>query len=550
MKRKHVSLIIAVVAMMLAVSAASSLACTSIMVTPGASVDGTASVTHTCDSGNSPFEIFKVPAKDWAEGTMVDVLNLPQYTNGNQMADFAGQPTGNKIPQVSHTYAYVGALFGVINEKQVAIGETTIGGRSQSRNSAGYFDVTNLSFYAMERAASAREAIKVMGELAEKYGYKDSGEQLTVADKNEVWVFEIQGPGALWEQGDAKPGAYWVAQRIPDGYVSACANNAIIKEIVFSDRSNFMYSEGILAFAQEQGWWSPYSGKPFNWRIDFCNSTSYATSGRRVWGVYRLMAPSIVPTLNEKDLPVFIKPDKKVSLNDINAIQRDHYEDTQYDARYSITAGPWENPRRFRGLSFRVDGISYSWQRQIAQVQCEYTITTQSRAWLPDAVGACVWYGAANPDLTCYVPIYASVSELSPSLNTKAGSHQIFTKESYWWAISAVSTYANYKYSYISADVNEYIDKYEKNVIASQYMIDQSATALYNKDPKLAVDFLTKFVNTNVEKVRDAWWELLDFLMWKYNQGLINNGTRISQPVYPEQWVRRITAIQETDINR
>lgn len=550
MKRKHVSIIIATMAIMLAVSTASAIACTSLMITPGASVDGTASVTHTCDSGNSPFEIFKVPAKDWAPGTMVDVLNLPQYTNGNQMSVAAGQPTGNKIPQVAHTYGYVGALFGVINEKQVAIGETTTGGRSQNMNSAGYFDVTNLSFYAMERAASAREAIRVMGDLAEKYGYKDAGEQLTVADKNEVWIFEIQGPGPLWEQGDAEPGAYWVAQRIPDGYVAACANNAIIKEIVFSDTANFMYSPGILSFAVKNGWWSPDSGKIFNWRIDFCNSRSFTTSGRRVWGAYRLLAPSIIDTLDEKDLPVYIKPDKKVSLNDINAIQRDHYEDTQYDARYSITAGPWENPRRFRGLGFRVDGVAYSWQRQIAQVQCEYSITTQSRAWLPDAIGACVWYGAANPDLTCYVPIYASVSELSPCLNVNAGSHQTFTRESYWWAISTVSTYANYKFSYISEDVNTYINKYEKDLIANQKMIDQSAAALYEKDPKAAVAFLTNFVNTNVETVRDAWWDLLDFLMWKYNQGLINNGSRITQPVYPEQWVKRILEANETDINR
>ena len=548
MKRKHVSTSIVIVAMILAFSTVSAIACTSLMITPGASVNGTASVTHTCDSGNSPFEIFKVPAKDWAAGTMVDVLNLPQYSNGYQMSEVAGNPTGYKIPQVAHTYGYIGALFGVINEKQVAIGETTIGGRSQNRNTAGYFDITNLSFYAMERAATAREAIKVMGQLAEKYGYKDGGEQLTIADKNEVWIFEIEGPGALWEVGDPEPGAFWVAQRIPDGCVAACANNAIIKDIVFSDTVNFMSSPGILEFAMKNGWWSPNSGKLFNWRLDFCNSTSFATSGRRVWGAYRLLAPSLVDTFNEADLPVYIKPDKKVSLDDINAIQRDHYEGTQYDARYSITAGPWENPRRFRGLGFRVDSTAYSWQRQIAQVQCEYSITTQSRAWLPDTVGACVWYGAANPDLTCYIPIYACVSELSTCLNTKAGSHQLFTRESYWWAISTVSTYANYKFSYISADVNEYIKKYEKNVIATQPIIDQYATMLYERDPQLAINFLTGFVNENVVKVRDALWELLDFLMWKYNQGLVNNGTRISQPVYPEQWVKRITEIPHTDI--
>jgi len=194
-------------------------ACTSILVTPGASVDGSASVTHTCDSGNSPFEIVKVPAMDWEPGSMVDVLNLPQYTMGNQMHEYAGNPTGNQIPQVPHTYGYIKALFGVINEKQVAIGETTISGRRESRNANGFFDITNLSILAMERAATAREAVKVMGELAEKYGYKDGGEELSIADPYECWVFEIVGPGPLWDQGSDEPGAFWVAQRVPDGHV-------------------------------------------------------------------------------------------------------------------------------------------------------------------------------------------------------------------------------------------------------------------------------------------------------------------------------------------
>ncbi|MGI6147226.1 MAG: dipeptidase [Bacillota bacterium] len=521
-------------------------ACTSILVTPGASVDGSASVTHTCDSGNSPFEIVKVPAMDWEPGSMVDVLNLPQYTMGNQMHEYAGNPTGNQIPQVPHTYGYIKALFGVINEKQVAIGETTISGRRESRNANGFFDITNLSILAMERAATAREAVKVMGELAEKYGYKDGGEELSIADPYECWVFEIVGPGPLWDQGSDEPGAFWVAQRVPDGHVSASANNAVIREIDWDDHENFMYSPGILEYAIEQGWYDPNSGEEFSWRKHFCAANA-VTSYRRVWRVFTLAAPSLADTLDEADLPFSVPVDKKMSINDINAIQRDHYEGTEFDGTHSLTAGPWNNPRRYRGLNFSVDGERYSWQRMIAQVQCEYSICTQSRAWLPDEIGAVVWYGAANPDLTCYVPLYASMTELSPALNTEAGSHQKFTRTSYWWAICAVSTYADLKWSYMSKDVQEWIDKYEGHAIRTQPAIEAAALKLYETDPELAIEFLTNYCNRNVETVRDAWWELLDYLIWKYNMGFVTENGRVNSVSYPEEWLRRVIELDEPD---
>ncbi len=523
-------------------------ACTSMLVTPGASVDGSASVTHTADSGNSPFEIVKVPAQDWEPGTMMDVLHLPQYTLGNQTHEYAATPTGNQIPQVAHTYGYIKALFGVINEKQVAIGETSITSRRQCRNPSGFFDITNLSVLAMERAATAREAVQIMGELGEKYGYKDGGEELSVSDPNECWVFEMVGPGPLWEQDDDSPGAYWVAQRVPDGHVAASANASVIREIDFNDSENFMFSPGIVEYAIEQGWYNPESGEPFSWRLHICNTIHKPSSDRRVWRVLCLAAPSLADTLtDEANLPFSVPVDKKLSINDINAIQRDHYEDTEFDGRYSITAGPWNNPRRYRGLSFRVDEEYYSWNRMIAQVQCEYSITTQSRSWLPDDIGAVVWYGATNPDLTCYVPLYASMTELSPCLNTKAGSHQRFTRDSYWWAISAVSTYADLKWSYMSKDVQECIDKYEGHAIDSQAAIEAAALELYGRDPQQAIEFLTTYCNRNVETVRDAWWELLDHLMWKYNMGFVTGNGRVNSVSYPTEWLKRVVELDEPD---
>ncbi len=549
MNRKKLSLATSALILSLSLVSSAALACTSIIVTPGASVDGTASVTHTCDSGNSPYELFKVPAQDWEPGTMIDVLDIPQGTSGNKINVYANDPTGNQIPQVEHTYAYIkSGIFGIMNEKQVSIGETTISGRRELRNANGYFDVTNLSMLALERGATAREAIQVMGELAEKYGYKDGGEMLAVADTEEAWIFEIAGPGPLWSQGDEGPGAFWVAQRIPDGYIGASANAPMIDEIVFNDTANFMCSPGIMEYAIEQGWYDPASGEAFSWRKHMLTEGSSTGSGRRVWRVFSLAAPSLADTLDETDLPVYVKPDKKLSIDDINAIQRDHYEDTEFDGRYSLTAGPWNNPRRFRGLGFKVDGVSYSWQRMIAQVQCEYTITTVSRGWLPDEIGGMVWYGAGNPDLTCYVPLYASMSELSPAITEEgSGSHQEFTRTSYWWAINAVSTYANMKWEPMSADVKEWIAKYEGQVMATQSAIDSAALSLYEQDPALAVEFLTKYCNENVETVRDAWWELFDFLLWKYNMGFVTENGRVNTVSYPESWLRRVIELDEPD---
>ena len=549
MNRKKLSLATSALILSLSLVSSAALACTSIIVTPGASVDGTASVTHTCDSGNSPYELFKVPAQDWEPGTMIDVLDIPQGTSGNKINVYANDPTGNQIPQVEHTYAYIkSGIFGIMNEKQVSIGETTISGRRELRNANGYFDVTNLSMLALERGATAREAIQVMGELAEKYGYKDGGEMLAVADTEEAWIFEIAGPGPLWSQGDEGPGAFWVAQRIPDGYIGASANAPMIDEIVFNDTANFMCSPGIMEYAIEQGWYDPASGEAFSWRKHMLTEGSSTGSGRRVWRVFSLAAPSLADTLDETDLPVYVKPDKKLSIDDINAIQRDHYEDTEFDGRYSLTAGPWNNPRRFRGLGFKVDGVSYSWQRMIAQVQCEYTITTVSRGWLPDEIGGMVWYGAGNPDLTCYVPLYASMSELSPAITEEgSGSHQEFTRTSYWWAINAVSTYANMKWEPMSADVKEWIAKYEGQVMATQEAIESAALSLYEQDPALAAEFLTKYCNENVETVRDAWWELLDFLVWKYNMGFVTENGRVNTVSYPEDWLRKVIELDEPD---
>ena len=520
-------------------------ACTSVVLPPGSTVGGFSSVSHTCDSGNSCFEFYKVPAQTWARGSEVDVLDIPQNTNGNQLWQYAGEPTGNKIPQVPYTYGYFkSGIFGYMNEKQVAIGETTISGRRELKNANGYFDITNLSMLALERGATAREAILAMGELAETYGYKDGGEELSVADPQEAWIFEIIGPGPLWVQGDEQPGAFWVAQRVPDGHIAASANQPVIDEIDWDDPDYFMYSPGILEYAEAQGWWSPDSGEPFSWKKHFVAYNSPETCGRRIWRVMTIANPDLVGELDENDLPFSVPVKEKLTMEDIMAIHADHYEGTEFDLSNGITAGPWKNPRRYRPQGFKYNDVSYAYNRSISQVQCEYVTITQSRRWLPDEVGGVVWYGPCNPDLTCYVPLYAGMNELTPIMNEKAGSHQEFTRESFRWAVSAVSTFADYMYSYISQDILAFRENYTGKWLKEQETIDNIAVELFKEDPVLGREFITNYCNNNIKVARDAWWGLLDELFRKYDMTQIYDADPVNgistktSPVWDEDYVR------------
>ena len=542
----RLSVVAGLIVLCMAFASTAALACTSLAVSPGATVNGEAVVTQTADSGSTPYEIYYYPAQDYAPGTMMDVLNIPQITGGVRIRDVAFNPTGNQIPQVAHTYGYFGGIFGMLNEKQVGFGESTTSGRRESRNTSGFFDITNLSYLAAERGATAREAIQVMGDLAVKYGYKDGGEMLAVCDPFETWIFEICGPGPLWSQGDSEPGAYWVAQRVPEGHIAACANNAVINVIDFSDNRNFLFGPGMVQYATSVGWYNPASGQAFSWRNHMMNETKYWNCGRRVWRAFCLAAPSLAATLDETNLPFSVPVDKKLTIEDINEIQADHYEGTKYDMTNTLTAGPFNNPRRFPG-TLRVDGTTYSWQRQINVINSEYTLTVTARKWLPDVIGGVMWFGYSIPDSTCFVPLYAGMTSLSPAISENSGSHMEFRRDSLYWAMSSVTTYMNLKYSYMKVDVDAYRDKYYKSLLRTQSAIDNAALELYNQSPALAREFLTKFCNDNVETVRKAWWELLDHLVWKYNMGFVTENNRVNSVSYPEAWLRLVVAAGDPD---
>ena len=521
-------------------------ACTSILVTPGASVDGIASVTHTADCGSCQFDMKLNPAMAYEAGTTVEVPYIPQ--GGLYGMTASTEPTGNFIPQADETYKYISVLFGYMNEKQVALGETTIGGRRDFYNSQGIFDITNLSMLCLERGATAREAIQVMGDLAVKYGYKDGGEELSVADPNEVWMFEIVGPGPLWSPGDEEPGAFWVARRVPDGHISVSANSTIIGEVDFNDTENYMFGPGIREYAIEQGWWNPDSGETFNWSTHFNAGARPAYSYRRVCRIYSQVAPSLNGTYTEENPPFSVPVDEKISFQQLIDLHRDHYEGTEFDQSNSLTAGPWNNPRRYQGWNYKVDGVSYSWNRTISAMQCEYFTVTQSRKDLPDAIGGVVWYGPASPATTTLVPIYVGVNAISPNLTEeKAGSQMVYTEDSYWWAIQFLNTIVDLKWSVIYPEIQAFQEKYEKSLVRMQPAIDSAALKLYNQDPGLAAEFLTNFCANNVETVTKAAQDLLTQIMIHNKAGMTvdQEAGKAKSGGYPQAWLDKIFTIEE-----
>ena len=303
MKRR--SAILAVALLIVLASASISLACTSILLPASSSASASTSVTHTCDAGGAPWELYKVDAKTYAAGSNYEIPVMLQMLSNVQFSDpksNQGQGSGHIIPQVEKTNAYImSGSFGLMNDKQVGIGESTFGGRSQLRSPNGWLNIQNLSILAMQRASTAREAIQVMGSLAVKYGYNEGGEMLAVGDETEAWTFEIVGAGPLWQQGSAEPGAYWVAKRVPDGHISATCNASTIDALELDNQPGFMCSPGIVDFAVLNGWYDPKAGLPFSWRVHFTNSQRAEYSGRRIWRIFSLVNPELGKTLDEKE---------------------------------------------------------------------------------------------------------------------------------------------------------------------------------------------------------------------------------------------------------
>jgi dipeptidase len=517
--------------------------CTALAVTPGATADGCAITTHTDDSFTDTFHVYIVREKDWEPGAMRPVLKETDNDPYVQLSTPITSP--GAIPQVPHTYAYINAAYPFMNEKQVGMGESTIGGRRELINPAGWFEVVELMRIALERASTAREAIQIMGSLAEKYGYYISGEAITVIDPHEAWIFEIYGPGPLWKPGSDRPGAVWVAKRVPDGEVAVVCNRSVIGEIDLNDPDHYMASPNIYTLAQEMGWWDPNSGKPFKVYETYGYKAYSPYNARREWRVYSLIAPSLGLDPWLERYPFSVKPDHPLTVQDIMRINRDYYQGTEFDLTVGLAAGPFGTPNRYATPSSKNPPKSSGWERAISLFRTNYSTVVVSRSWLPDWIGGVVWFGYDAPHSTCYIPIYCGSTELPKSFDTgrRGGGYDVFSRESAWWAFNFVSNYADLKFSYMIQEIAAVRDPLEAEFFSMQPYIEKTALELYTINPTLARTFITTYTNSAANKVVEAYWQLASELVARYTDGAIY-GTAQSYSLqnvgYPDWWLQAV----------
>jgi len=535
--------------------------CTVVIVGKDASVDGSVMTTHTCDCGMCDWTWRHVLAADHKLGTMRKIYHINQFRTrppekGLKWDVYKENYTEVEIPQVLHTYAYHHGMFGYMNDQQLAIGESTIGTRDkmENRTPSATFDITMLTLLAMERCKTAREAIKLMGSLAEKhgYGFTDTGEMLAVADPNEVWIFEIMPVGPLWTPESEKPGAIWCAQRVPDDHVSLCPNESRIGEIDLKNSDYFMASPNVISYAIEHGYYDPKSGKPFNWKKAYCPSEYSASSSRgtrvRLWCFFDLVAPShkFSPDTPNMELPFSVKPDKKLSVQDVMKITRNKFQGTPFDPIRGLQGGPFKNPN-YLPRPFKLDGKTYNTARIIGVNRAEYVTVTQCRTWLPNPIGGIVWLAFGAQDTSCFMPLYAGITEIPESF--KIGDHWVFNKDSARWAFDYVDFHTQVAYSYAIKDVRKAQEKWEGGAAARTPTIDKVALEFYQKNPAQGIEFLTDYCINNANSVVNFWWELGNQILVKYNHLWIydTEKRKMNRMKYPEWWLRELVKYDELE---
>lgn len=495
-----------------------SIACTNLLVTKGASADGSTMLVYTND-GEWLYHLDKTGAADHSPGDSI------QFTSRYGVS--------GKIAQVPHTYAVLGFQM---NEHQVAIGETTFTGREELWNKqSGYLEYWHFMTLALQRAKTAREAIEVITSLAEEYGYGSEGESFSICDPDEAWILEMSGIG------NSEKGAAWVAVRIPDGHIAAHANMARIGSFPLDDPENCMYSDNVISFAIQQGYYDPASGIPFQFnlaynppspdRLKYCET--------RVWSMFRRSSPALdlSPDFHRgvegaERYPLSVKPAKKLSLSDVMALVRDHYEGTEYDMTTGLTAGPFGNPNRVRPLNWSYDSADYSWERPISTFNTAFSYIAQLRGWLPNEIGGIAWFGEDDTYFTCYMPIYNSITEIPSPLAT--GSMQHYSTESAWWIFNFVSNFANIRYNEMIQDILPVQHALESRFIAEQDSVDKHALALQGEE---RIRFLNNYVDEACMRVCKDWMDLGNLLVTKYNDGYIKDREgRVQEKGYPESW--------------
>ncbi|WP_080904602.1 dipeptidase [Parabacteroides sp. Marseille-P3160] len=502
-------------------------ACTSLLVGRKASVDGSVMISYAADSHALYGELYHWPAATWPKGALLDVVEWD-----------TGKPLG-KIPQAEQTYNVVGNM----NEHQVAITESTFGGRPELVDTTGIIDYGSLIYITLQRAKTAREAIRIMTDLVKNYGYYSGGESFSIADKNEAWIMEMVGKGV------GNKGALWVAIRIPDDCIAAHANQSRIQKIPFNDKENCLYSPDVVSFAREKGY---FKGKDedFSFAKAYCpyDFSSLRGCEARVWSFFRRYDDSmskyeafIRGDASKEPMPLYIKPDRKLSVQDVQSVMRDHYEGTSLDMTKDAGAGPYKVPYRWRPMTFKVDGQEYVNERAIATQQTGFVIVPQMRNWLPDALGGILWFGTDDADMAVFTPVYSSSVAIPESYRVGNGDLLTFSWTSAFWIHNWVANMAYGKYSYMIKDIRkvqqELEDAYQQAVPA----IDKAAAGLYAENPAEAVKFLSWFSTTTADQATARWKQLGEYLLVKYIDGNVKkeeNGkfkrNPYGLPVYPD----------------
>ncbi len=528
--------------------------CTNFLITKGATVDGSTMITYAADSHTLYGELYYQPAKDYPEGATRDIY---EWDTGKFMG---------RIPQVAHTFSVVGNM----NENQVAIGETTYGGREVLFKQAGaIMDYGSLIYVALQRAKTAREAIEVMTDLVEKYGYASEGESFSVSDPNEAWIFEMIG------KGEGEKGAVWVAERIPDGYISGHANQARITTFPLNDPANCLFAKDVISFAREKGW---FDGK----NKDFSFSDVYAPVNfegsrfceARVWSGFNKVNSNMKQYENyilgnikydgenkfaSNRMPLWIKPDKKLTVQDVMGLMRDHFEGTVLDMTKDIGAGPFKLPYRWRPLTFKVDSVEYCNERAASTQQTGFSFVAQSRSWLPNPIGGILWFGVDDTYSTCYAPMYCGINQIPECFRVGNGDMLTFSETSAFWTFNVVANFAYLRYDAMIPDIQKVQKNLEEKFIAYTPSVDLAAQNLWNAGKKQeAINFLTDYSVSQANGMTSEWKKLEHFLIVKYMDGNIKkekDGVFLrtetgmtpdpDQPGYPDWWKKVI--VNQTD---
>lgn len=539
-------------------------ACTNFLVTKGASENGSTFVTYAADSHTLYGELYYREAAKFPKGSKLKVIDWD-----------SGKPLG-EIDQAEHTYSVVGNM----NEHQLVIAETTYGGVHELEVSEGIMDYGSLIYITLQRAKDAREAIKTMAELVEKYGYCSEGESFSIADPNEVWIMEMIGKGTqvfdtvkgkVSKNKNWKPGAVWVARRIPDGYVCAHANQARITTFpmekasktsisskhlnkIFNKDIDVVYAEDVVSFARMKGL---YKGTDENFSFSDtynpltfsgargCEARVYAFFNRIASGMKKYEEYAMGHDLKNR-MPLWIKPDRPLSVHDMMDLMRDHYEGTSMDMTKDVGAGPFQCPYRWRPMNFKVDGVEYVHERATSTQQTGFSFVAQCRSWLPDKVGGILWFGVDDTYTTCYCPMFCGITEIPEYYREGNGNMIEYSETSAFWLFNQVSNFAYSRYNSMIADIQKVQIQLESAFIDDVEVLSSRCNI---KEPEMVegmpiVNVVNEFSNRCANEVFSKWKNLSRFLLVKYVDGNIKKeqdgnfettGTRPGQCVFPEQ---------------